>query len=87
MPQNETGPNQETSPDDMGKPNNFQIIKTFPLPGEWQQYRLAASTKFSCSRCEKSKVSKLVAIGEGKWGCLLCNRCYGLLVSRSSQNS
>jgi hypothetical protein len=48
MPQNETGPNQAT-------------IKTFPLRGEWQQYRLAASTKFSCCRCEKPKVSKLVA--------------------------
>ena len=62
-------------------PPPFQIYKTFPPRGKWQQYRLAASSKFCCCGCEKSKNSKLVAIKGGRWGELWCNGCYGTSVA------
>jgi hypothetical protein len=75
--------NLPTSQDDvLGLvPSQFNVIKTFPPRGEWQQYRLAACAKFSCNRCQKPKTSKHVTIKEGNWGQLWCNGCYGLLVS------
>ncbi|KAH8752839.1 hypothetical protein F5883DRAFT_576163 [Diaporthe sp. PMI_573] len=62
-------------------PSHVKIIKTFPPRGDWQQYRLATTTKFSCCGCQQPKTSKLVVTKEGKWSKLWCNGCYGLLVS------
>ncbi|OIW31628.1 hypothetical protein CONLIGDRAFT_641417 [Coniochaeta ligniaria NRRL 30616] len=78
---------QPTSHNNMVEASPFQIVKTFPPRGELQQYRLTATTEFSCCHCQQQKKSKLVAIKEGKWDQLLCNGCYGLLLSGTSQNS
>lgn len=45
------------------------------------QYRLAAATTFTCSRCGRDKKSKLVVSIHDEWGLLLCNGCYGRLLS------
>ena len=51
-------------------PSQFKVVKTFPLYGLWQQYRLDSVTQFSCDRCQKLKKSKLIAGKEGKWDSL-----------------
>jgi hypothetical protein len=63
------------------RPFRFEVVKTYPQRGPLQQYRLAASTSFLCSRCGTSKTSKLVSIIEADWDRLLCNGCYGYLLS------
>ncbi len=59
----------------------FDIIKTYPQRGPLCQYRLSASTGFECNRCSRSKKSKLVATILSDWQRLLCNACYGHLLS------
>ncbi|KAF8422223.1 hypothetical protein EV426DRAFT_606579 [Tirmania nivea] len=59
-----------------------EVVKVYPQRGPWTQYRLAASTTFTCTRCKKQKKAKLVAIKETQWENLLCNGCYGFLLSR-----
>lgn len=46
-----------------------------------RQYRLAASTSFRCFRCGLAKTSKLVTVFRQDWNNLLCNGCYGRLLS------
>jgi hypothetical protein len=46
-----------------------------------QQYRLAASTSFLCFRCGRGKTSKLVSTVQSDWNRLLCNGCYGRVLS------
>src|SRR6266545_4368953 len=62
-------------------PFRFEIVKTYPRRGPLQQYRAAQSTAFVCSRCTQAKVSKLVATVRDDDGELLCNGCYGYLLS------
>ncbi|KAI8962044.1 hypothetical protein F5Y11DRAFT_324088 [Daldinia sp. FL1419] len=83
----ETG--QSTSQGDAAGevPPGFDIIKTYPARGTLQQYRLSASNKFTCSRCQKPKTAKLVAVNEGRWDQLWCNGCYGLFLSKGSSAS
>ena len=45
---------------DSGHSFRYEIVKTYPSRGPLQQYRLAASTSFLCSRCGSAKTSKLV---------------------------
>jgi hypothetical protein len=59
----------------------YEVIKTYPPRGPLQQYRLAAATSFYCFRCGRPKTSKLITTFERSWSCLLCNGCYGLLLS------
>ena len=66
---------------DLGRPFRFEVVKTYPQRGPLQQYRLAASTSFLCSRCGTSKTSKLVSTIQVDWDRLLCNGCYGFLLS------
>ncbi len=46
-----------------------------------RQYRLAAATSFRCFRCGQAKTSKLVTVFRQDWNRLLCNGCYGRLLS------
>jgi hypothetical protein len=59
----------------------YEVVKTYPQRGPLQQYRLAASTSFLCFRCGTGKTSKLVSIVQADWDRLLCNGCYGRLLS------
>jgi hypothetical protein len=59
----------------------YEVAKTYPQRGSLQQYRLKASTAFGCFRCRSSKTSKLVVVFNGDWNQLLCNGCYGRLLS------
>ena len=45
------------------------------------QYRLNAATAFHCFRCGESKKAKLVTTYNDDWQRLLCNGCYGRLLS------
>jgi hypothetical protein len=66
---------------DPGHSFRYEVIKTYPQRGPLQQYRLATSTSFLCFRCGISKTSKLVTTVQTDWGRLLCNGCYGRLLS------
>lgn len=57
------------------------ITKTYPRRGPMQQYRLAESQSFHCFRCSSAKTSKLVVVFAGDWSSLLCNGCYGRILS------
>jgi hypothetical protein len=59
----------------------YDIVKTYPARGPLQQYRLAAVTAFGCFRCGQDKTSKLVTVLDADWQRLLCNGCYGRLLS------
>lgn len=58
-----------------------KIIKEFPRQGDLQLFRLQELHEFWCGRCQAKKKSKLVAVQAGDWSKLLCNGCYGLLLS------
>jgi hypothetical protein len=62
-------------------PFRFEIVKKYPSRGPLHQCRLAAATMFTCCRCGKDKKSKLAASIHDKWDRLLCNACYGYLLS------
>lgn len=59
----------------------FKTIKTYPPRGPLQQYRLEMSTAFSCIRCHSEKKSKLITVYKDNRDWLLCNGCYGRLLS------
>ena len=58
-----------------------KIVSTFPPKGDVQQFRLEQPHEFVCSRCERTKKSKLVAIQCGDWNMKLCNGCYGYFLA------
>lgn len=59
----------------------LNVSKTYPPRGPLQQYRLAESSLFKCSRCGEAKTSKLITVLNGDWNRKLCNSCYGRLLS------
>ena len=59
----------------------YDVIKVYPARGPLQQYRVRAATAFRCFRCGRAKISKLVTVFAGDWAQLLCNGCYGWLLS------
>ncbi|KAF8457050.1 hypothetical protein BDZ91DRAFT_701489 [Kalaharituber pfeilii] len=63
-------------------PAPFEVVQVYPSRGPLTQYRLASATPFTCSRCTKQKKAKLIATREGKWDALLCNGCYGNILSK-----
>ena len=65
----------------MKKPLPTEIVKTYPQRGPMQQFRITELTAFHCFRCGQSKKSKLVVVYENDWNRLLCNGCYGRLLS------
>ena len=46
-----------------------------------QQFRFAESSSFRCFRCGDTKRSKLITTYNSDWSRLLCNGCYGRLIS------
>ncbi|KAI5850575.1 hypothetical protein DFP73DRAFT_539927 [Morchella snyderi] len=60
----------------------FEVVQVYPSRGPLTQYRLASAKRFKCSRCQKQKTAKLVATRNGQWDALLCNGCYGFILSR-----
>ena len=63
------------------KPVPSTITKTYPQRGPLQQVRRTVATTFDCIRCGASKKSKLVVVYGGDKSKLLCNGCYGELLS------
>jgi hypothetical protein len=59
-----------------------RIMKTYPPKGNLQQFRLEQLHKFDCARCQETKRSKLVVVDNGDWSRLLCNGCYGHVLSK-----
>jgi hypothetical protein len=62
-------------------PFRYSVAKTYRPRGPLQQHRLASATSFSCSRCGTAKTSRLITTIDGDWDRLLCNGCYGRLLS------
>ena len=63
------------------EPVPSSVTKTYPKRGPLQQFRFAESTAFNCFRCGDAKKSKLITVYNGNWSKLLCNGCYGRLLS------
>lgn len=62
----------------------IDIRKEFRAKGSMQLFLLTSSTEFICGRCQSFKMSRLVAIQHGDWERLICNGCYGELLSAQS---
>lgn len=65
----------------MKRPPATEITKEFPQRGPMQQFRLTSLAAFHCFRCGQAKKSKLLVTYEENWDRLLCNGCYGRLLS------
>ena len=59
-----------------------KIVNTFPPKGSLQQFRLEQLHEFQCARCGATKKLKLVVVEGDDWAKLLCNGCYGNVLSR-----
>jgi hypothetical protein len=57
------------------------ITEAYPRRGPMQQYRMETATAFHCFRCGAAKKSKLLTVYASDWNKLLCNGCYGRLLS------
>lgn len=80
---NDVPSGSSSSPHDQdAAPAPFEVVKVYPSRGPLTQYRLASATSFKCSRCQKQKTAKLVATHDSQWDALLCNGCYGFVLSR-----
>ena len=62
-------------------PFRFDIVKQYSPHGSLRQYRLAAATAFTCGRCLRDKTAKLITTVNNAWEPLVCNGCYGWLLS------
>lgn len=62
-------------------PFRLDVVKEYPQRGPLHQYRLSAATSFPCSRCRRDKNAKLVTLIREDWDYLICNGCYGRLLS------
>jgi hypothetical protein len=60
---------------------NAKIVKTYPAKGKLQLCRLESATSFLCSSCDERKTAKLVATDSHDTTRLVCNGCYGRLLS------
>ncbi len=58
-----------------------RVIKEYPRRGSIQQFRLESAVSFACFRCQQAKKSKLMTVYRGNWDRVLCNGCYGRLLS------
>lgn len=65
---------------------NAKIVKTFPPKCGLQLYRLESATFFLCSHCHERKTAKLVATDSDDTGRLVCNGCYGQLLSDAASS-
>jgi len=57
------------------------VVKTYAAKGSLQQFRLSKATPFDCGVCGKSKKAKLVTVRDGNWDEVICNGCYGQMLS------
>ncbi|MGB8218726.1 MAG: hypothetical protein WCE94_15615 [Candidatus Methanoperedens sp.] len=57
------------------------IVKRYPPKGNLQLFRYDSNTPFECWRCQETKVSKLQAVVTLKKPHIICNACYGYLLS------
>ena len=60
------------------------VIKGFPENRNMQLMLLRVPGEFHCFHCSTIKKAKLVAVVGGDWNRLLCNECYGKLLSEPS---
>jgi hypothetical protein len=56
-------------------------VRTYDPRGPLQQHRLPTSHTFTCWRCGSTKTSKLITVVDTDPQRLLCNGCYGQLLS------
>lgn len=59
----------------------FKIVKEYPPRGPLQLFRLEVASAFTCFRCGVGKKAKLRTVFRGNPNRLLCNGCYGRLLS------
>jgi hypothetical protein len=57
------------------------IVKRYPPRGNLQLFRYDSNAPYECWRCRKTKVSKLQAIVSLERPRIICNACYGFLLS------
>lgn len=57
------------------------IVKKYPPVGNLQLVRYETNAPFECWRCRRTKISKLQAIVNLEVPRIICNGCYGLLLS------
>ena len=62
------------------------VVKRFPENRNMQLMGLRIPAAFHCSRCNARKRSKLVAVVAGDWNELLCDGCYGELLTKSEDD-
>ena len=58
-----------------------RIVKIYPARGNLQLYRYDSAAPFECWRCRRTKVSKLQAVVRLEKPRIICNACYGCLLS------
>jgi hypothetical protein len=71
--------------DAAGKSSRLEVLKEYPARGALQQFRLTKVTKFTYSRYNKDKTAKLVVTKDGNWESLMCNGCYGFMLSQGGE--
>jgi hypothetical protein len=59
------------------------MIKTYDERGDYEQFRNENIVTFRCFKCEREKKSKLVVVFKGDWQKIICNGCYGAILSKS----
>jgi hypothetical protein len=63
-------------------PPPMKFIKELPKEGGLQLFLLEKLHQFHCLRCGVKKKSQLVAVQASDWSKLLCNGCYGEMLSK-----
>ena len=61
-----------------------RVIKRFPENRDMQLVCLSVLSEFQCSRCQKTRKAKLVAVVSKDWNRLLCSGCYEKLLAEPS---
>src|SRR3972149_2297140 len=59
----------------------LKVVTAYPPRGPMQQFRLEQAAAFDCFRCGETKKAKLRTVYGGDDSRLLCNGCYGRLLS------
>lgn len=62
------------------------VIKGFPESRNMQLVCLRIASRFTCSRCHRTKNAKFVAVVSGDWNRLLCKDCYGDALSEQPED-
>ena len=62
------------------------MIKNYEERGDYEQFRNEKIVNFKCMVCGAEKTSKLVVVYKGDWQKIICNGCYGKVLSNVKQN-